>query len=61
MFENIKASITETSRLVTILYVNPPGTPHLANLKGQLDWLVEVTRVPWGDDELVVYHCGGRD
>jgi SAM-dependent methyltransferase len=61
VFENIRASLRETPRAITILYVSPPGTPHLANLKSQLTWLTEKERVPWGDDELVVYSCGRKD
>lgn len=58
MFENIRQSIEAAPRAVTILYVSPPGSPHLVNLQAQLGWLREKERVPWGTDELVVYACG---
>lgn len=41
VFEKLRQSIAEAPRLVSVLYVSPPGTPHLANLQQRLAWLTE--------------------
>lgn len=48
VFENIKQSIRQFPRKVTILYVAPPGANHLETILERLRWLKEESREPLG-------------
>ncbi len=59
VFSNIRQSVQESPRRITILYLAPPGERYLDNIRDNLDWLQERKRVNLGKYlQLTIYSCG---
>ncbi|HEY2990396.1 MAG TPA: class I SAM-dependent methyltransferase [Candidatus Binatia bacterium] len=59
VFANIRQSIVESPRQVTILYLSPANPTELDNIQDGLQWLRERERVRLGSQSLgVIYDCG---
>ncbi|MGA3182468.1 MAG: class I SAM-dependent methyltransferase [Verrucomicrobiota bacterium] len=62
VFSNIRRSVLDSARTVTILYLSLPGVTGLDDIKPRLPWLKERQRVKLGAGSLaVVYTCSAEE
>jgi len=62
VFGNIRRSVLDSPRTVTIVYLSPPGVTGLDEIKPRLPWLKERERVNLRTGSLtVIYTCSAED
>ena len=58
VFANLRTSIQQTPREVTVAYLSPDEITHLDRIKETLGWLEERQRIRLRTEWLVLYRCG---